>query len=119
MIQPARAAHQIPRMEATETILPVIDGTATDLPDASKLANGPANAPANALTPPTSEDMDNHKIDDGSSDLSDLEDLDDDGDDIEPDHYYDGGKVPVFKPVCLFSPTCMLYINTTQPPLHH
>jgi hypothetical protein len=52
-----------------------------------------------ALTPPTSEDMD--KKDGSSSELSDLE-LDDDDDDdweIEPDHYWDGGKIPVFKPV--------------------
>ncbi|KAI9795944.1 MAG: hypothetical protein M1833_006592 [Piccolia ochrophora] len=32
-----------------------------------------------------------------SSELSDLEDEDDIGE-IEPDHYYEGGKVPVFKP---------------------
>ncbi|KAF2640911.1 hypothetical protein P280DRAFT_543846 [Massarina eburnea CBS 473.64] len=48
-----------------------------------------------ALTPPTSEDMD--KRDERlSSELSDLDS--DDGEDIEPDHYWDGGKVPVFCP---------------------
>lgn len=51
-----------------------------------------------ALTPPTSEEW--NKGD--ASDLSDLE-LDDDDDDddspIEPDHYYEGGHIPVFKPV--------------------
>jgi hypothetical protein len=53
-----------------------------------------ANKPA--LTPPTSEDMD--KRDERmSSELSDLDS--DDGEDIEPDHYWDGGKIPVFKPV--------------------
>lgn len=26
---------------------------------------------------------------------------DDDGGEIEPDHYYGGGKIPVFKPVCV------------------
>ena len=58
--------------------------------------------PANALTPPTSEEM-NHELkkEDEESDLSDL-DLDDDeeedGEDIEPDHYWDDGKIPVFKP---------------------
>ncbi|KAJ4347993.1 uncharacterized protein N0V89_009365 [Didymosphaeria variabile] len=52
-----------------------------------------ANKPA--LTPPTSEDMD--KRDERmSSELSELDS--DDGEDIEPDHYWDGGKIPVFKP---------------------
>ncbi|KAL5451896.1 hypothetical protein PMIN05_000277 [Paraphaeosphaeria minitans] len=52
-----------------------------------------ANKPA--LTPPTSEDMD--KRDERmSSELSDIDS--DDGEDIEPDHYWDGGKIPVFKP---------------------
>lgn len=53
-----------------------------------------------ALTPPTSEDMDRGKREGSSSELSELE-LDDDEDigDIEPDHYWDGGKIPVFKPV--------------------
>lgn len=39
------------------------------------------------------------KAEDGSS--SDLSDLDEDViiGDIEPDHYYEGGQVPVFKPV--------------------
>ncbi|KAL1636928.1 hypothetical protein SLS56_001025 [Neofusicoccum ribis] len=53
-----------------------------------------------ALTPPTSEDMeDRGKRERSSSELSELE-LDDDEDigDIEPDHYWDGGKIPVFKP---------------------
>ncbi|GME27062.1 Transcription factor jumonji/aspartyl beta-hydroxylase [Neofusicoccum parvum] len=53
-----------------------------------------------ALTPPTSEDMeDRGKRERSSSELSELE-LDDEEDigDIEPDHYWDGGKIPVFKP---------------------
>ena len=61
-----------------------------------------------ALTPPTSEGTkENH--DDSGSELSDLEPeeptsvksepkVDGEGE-ILPDHYYDGGKVPVFKPV--------------------
>lgn len=61
------------------------------------------------LTPPASEGTDKHY--DSGSELSDLEaepvektedkmeDDDDDGE-IEPDHYYEGGKIPVFKPVC-------------------
>lgn len=52
------------------------------------------------LTPPPSEKK--HLMDDAaaasSSDLSDLEDDDDSGE-IEPDHYYEGGRIPVFKPV--------------------
>ena len=56
--------------------------------------------PANALTPPTSEEM-NHETKDSDSELSDLDlsDDEDDGEPIEPDHYWDGGKIPVFKPV--------------------
>ena len=53
------------------------------------------------LTPPASEDTNKH--DDSGSDLSDLELDGDTNDEVLPDHYYDGGKVPVFKPVCLSS----------------
>lgn len=74
------------------------------MPDAQ---NAPADAAAKqpdqkaALTPPTSEDMDRGKREGSSSELSELE-LDDDEDigEIEPDHYWDGGRIPVFKPVC-------------------
>ena len=62
-----------------------------------------------ALTPPTSEDTDK-KDDDSGSELSDLEPEDREPsvapksepieeEEIFPDHYYEGGKVPVFKPV--------------------
>ncbi|KAF2397044.1 hypothetical protein EJ06DRAFT_158545 [Trichodelitschia bisporula] len=57
------------------------------------------------LTPPTSED---HRHDDSSSELSELEpignladlELDDNEDigEIEPDHYFGDGKIPIFKP---------------------
>lgn len=50
-----------------------------------------------ALTPPTSEEWNKH--DDNSSELSEQEDDEDDVGDIEPDHYYEGGRIPVFKPV--------------------
>jgi hypothetical protein len=58
--------------------------------------------PANALTPPTSEEM-NHepKQEPEESDLSELDLSDDDDEEIVPDHYWDeenGGKIPVFKP---------------------
>lgn len=58
------------------------------------------------LTPPASEGTDKNY--DSGSELSDLEvetiekadnKTDDDGAEIEPDHYYEGGKIPVFKPV--------------------
>jgi hypothetical protein len=51
-----------------------------------------------ALTPPTSEDNDPKREERMSSELSDVDS--DDGEDIEPDHYWEGGKIPVFKPVC-------------------
>lgn len=51
------------------------------------------------LTPPASEEAD--KGDDSGSELSDLDlELEENGE-ILPDHYYDGGKIPVFKPVRL------------------
>ncbi|CAI6329844.1 unnamed protein product [Periconia digitata] len=49
-----------------------------------------------ALTPPTSEDLDIKREPTMSSELSDIDS--DDGEDIEPDHYWDGGKIPVFCP---------------------
>lgn len=60
---------------------------------------GASVKPANALTPPTSEEM-NHETKDSDSELSDLDlsDDEDDGEPIEPDHYWDGGNIPVFKP---------------------
>jgi len=58
-----------------------------------------AAAPTSALTPPTSDDLNPHKHEeDNSSDLSDLEVLHDDDEQYAPDHYYEGGKIPVFKP---------------------
>jgi hypothetical protein len=75
-------------MEAPVDIVPSVE-TPPALP------HGDA-APKAALTPPTSED--NDKRDERmSSELSELDS--DDGEDIEPDHYYEGGKIPVFKPV--------------------
>lgn len=62
-----------------------------------------------ALTPPTSEGT-AKKDDDSGSELSDLEPEDapaksktakveEEIEEIVPDHYYEGGKIPVFKPV--------------------
>lgn len=64
-----------------------------------------------ALTPPTSENTDK-KDDDSGSELSDLDPEESpedppvrttskDEEEIVPDHYYEGGKVPVFKPVSI------------------
>lgn len=75
-------------MDAPVDVVPSVEATLDRNDD-------PASKPA--LTPPTSEDMD--KRDERmSSELSEL-DSDDDGEEIEPDHYFDGGKIPVFKPV--------------------
>lgn len=57
----------------------------------------PKDEPKSTLTPPASEEADKH--DDSGSELSELELESDDNAEIVPDHYYDGGKVPVFKPV--------------------
>ena len=54
--------------------------------------------PKHALTPPTSEDMERRER--SSSELSECEGDHNVEEDIEPDHYYGGGRVPVFKPVC-------------------
>jgi hypothetical protein len=50
-----------------------------------------------SLTPPASEEADKHH--DSGSELSDLEGESEENGEIVPDHYYDGGKIPVFKPV--------------------
>lgn len=54
--------------------------------------------PKPTLTPPASEEAD--KQNDSGSELSDLELEPEDILEIEPDHYYEGGRIPVFKPVC-------------------
>jgi hypothetical protein len=72
------------------------------LPDVVPSVEAPLSTPDDsttkpALTPPTSEDNDK-RFESMSSELSELDDSDD-GEDIEPDHYFEGGKIPVFKPV--------------------
>lgn len=68
-----------------------------------------------ALTPPMSESTGKKDDDDSGSELSDLDpdesieepapgqniEVDDDNAEIFPDHYYEGGNVPVFKPVSI------------------
>jgi hypothetical protein len=76
-------------MEAPTDVVPSVEAPVAQADDTTMKA---------ALTPPTSED--NDKRDERlSSELSDIDS--DDGEDIEPDHYFEGGKIPVFKPVCL------------------
>ena len=78
-------------MDAPPDIVPSVEPVADKNDDA-------ATKPA--LTPPTSEDL-GKRDERMASELSELEtDDEDDGQDIEPDHYWDGGKIPVFKPVC-------------------
>lgn len=83
-------------VDPIDTVSPQRSATIqADQPDV-KFDGPPTKPAASALTPPTSEDMDSkHK--DNSSDLSDIEDEPEET--IEPDHYYDNGKIPVFKPV--------------------
>ena len=69
------------------------------------------------LTPPASEHTDKH--DDSGSELSDLEPEADTHDEIFPDHYYGGGKIPVFKPVCLLHQDAISIATTHWHSLPH
>lgn len=68
--------------------------------NAKPMTTEPVAKPANALTPPTSEEMNNEetKEEHEDSELSELDLDDEDEEEIEPDHYWDDGKIPVFKP---------------------
>ena len=117
----APCAHQRVHHRTQTTSTPVMEaaGTpATDTMEHQHAALSPAShgeaakvtteteavapKPANALTPPTSEEMnvDERKQEHEESDLSDLDmdEEEEDDEEIEPDHYSDGGKIPVFKP---------------------
>ena len=90
------AAVAIPAPLPTEHVMAL-----SPEPHEAKQSIEPAPKPANALTPPTSEEMnhDERKQEHEDSELSDLDlDDEDDGEEIEPDHYWDDGKIPVFKP---------------------
>jgi hypothetical protein len=80
----------------------VVSPPATASESSPKLSNDEEHKhPDRIPTPPTSEDMNKHE--DHSSDLSDIEDDEAEMEDVKPDHYWDeenGGKIPVFKPVC-------------------
>lgn len=106
-------------MEVTNSTPPQQEGNGLDV-HATKVEDSNDHAtssmhPTNALTPPTSEEMNhNNDIDDGSSDLSEL-DLDPENEEeIVPDHYYGGGKVPVFKPVCRCYYRCTHLLVSTR-----
>ena len=71
-----------------------VDGTPIKIEPKAEVKSEPKST----LTPPTSEEADKH--DGSSSELSDLDLDQDDIGEIEPDHYYEGGRIPVFKPVC-------------------
>ena len=77
------------------------------------------------LTPPTSEGSRKKYDEDSDSELSDLEpeesveepaledqikeeEQEEEEAEIVPDHYYEGGKVPVFKPVSITALVCRL-----------
>ena len=63
------------------------------------------------LTPPTSDEG-NKPAGSPASELSDLEPEEDDIGDIDPDHYYEGGRIPVFKPVSSFWWNALFWIST-------
>jgi hypothetical protein len=92
-------------MEAPVDIIPSVEMTADKHDDPAQ--------PKAALTPPTSEDL-GQREERLSSELSELV-SDDDDEEIEPDHYFEGGKIPVFKPVGC-DPFLELESNATQRP---
>lgn len=85
-----------------------------DRPPLEQIAGGPATDAA-SITPPHSVNGKKDAADGAPSELSDLEldskttgaqeapSVEDEDEEIEPDHYYGGGKIPVFKPVCRFT----------------
>ena len=78
-----------------------MEHTAAMSPEPRETIEPPVAKPTNALTPPTSEEMNHDEEKKKEAEDSELSDLDLDEDDIgeiEPDHYWDGGKIPVFKP---------------------
>jgi hypothetical protein len=95
---PATSKDQYTDGGNAQTALP-----ASSRDDAADLPPPPRSSQSRVLTPPTSEDM--GKCGESSSDLSELdmdmgkEDEDEDIGDVEPDHYWDDGRIPIFKPV--------------------
>jgi hypothetical protein len=97
---------------------------ADQAPALDQLRPGPAETTTNSITPPNSADGKKHTPDGLPSELSDLE-LDNHNkpapsieaveEDIEPDHYYDGGQIPVFKPVSRFQEKEKAEIDDCRP----
>jgi len=85
-------------MDESTQIVPSVEAPPAPLPPVP-------GAAAAALTPPTSEENDKRE-ERMSSELTDIDS--DDGEEIEPDHYFEGGKVPVFKPVGGTPAVCMM-----------
>ena len=85
----ARAPASDPDLTMEDAPIPSVEGPSGTHEDTAN--------PKPALTPPTSEDMDNRK-ESMSSELSELDS--DDDEEVEPAYYFDGGKIPVFQPVC-------------------
>jgi hypothetical protein len=78
--------------------------TTLEQPAFDPLPSGPHQTDATSMTPPNSANGKKDALEGVPSELSDLE-LDPNAaataaeEEIEPDHYYGGGKIPVFKPV--------------------
>jgi jmjN domain len=75
--------------------------TTTTIHDQPQLEHVQTTADQRVLTPPNSDDAGKREELD-SSDLSDLdmdEDEDEDIGDVEPAEYWDGGRIPIFRPV--------------------
>jgi hypothetical protein len=91
--------------------------TALDQPLFESVA-GPPAADAASITPPHSANGKKEVPDGVPSELSDLEldpttarapetaSVEEEEEEIEPDHYYGGGKVPVFRPVSVVLCRC-------------
>lgn len=80
----------------------------------------PEIPPKSLATPPAS-DPDTSTENRRGSIISELTDLDIDEEDdigeIEPDHYFDGGKIPVFKPVSFPSKRQVVFANLYPNPM--
>lgn len=98
------AATMSPPTHADHELNDTITATPQESESKGKHASFQSTATASALTPPTSEDNDIKNDTRSESDLSEVnEELEEEEEEIVPDHYYDGGKIPVFKPVSRFN----------------
>lgn len=104
-----------PAMQGDHELNDTIIATPQAPDSKAKQGSFQSTATASALTPPTSEDNDIKNETRSESDLSEVnEEMEEEEEEIVPDHYYDGGKIPVFKPVSRIRPNmrassdCML-----------